>query len=104
VSSRNCTYVLHPARAALFLVLLCGAAIARAQGPAPETAPPLFPGGGLVSYNSIFATRGATPLALAVQPASIHSSSIDHPEGGVALRFHDPPPFFDSSAPLQLRI
>lgn len=29
-----------------------------AQGAAPETAPPLFPGGGLVSYNSIFTTRG----------------------------------------------
>ena len=28
------------------------------QGPAPETAPPLFPGGGLISYNSIFTTRG----------------------------------------------
>jgi hypothetical protein len=33
---------------------------ASAQGPAPETAPPLFPGGGLVSYNSIFTTRGLT--------------------------------------------
>jgi hypothetical protein len=31
---------------------------ARAQEPAPETAPPLFPGGGLISYNSIFTTRG----------------------------------------------
>lgn len=31
---------------------------ASAQGPAPETAPPLFPGGGLISYNSIFTTRG----------------------------------------------
>jgi len=30
---------------------------ARAQGPAPETAPPLFPGGGLISYNSIVETR-----------------------------------------------
>lgn len=30
---------------------------ARAQGPAPETAPPLFPGGALVSYNSVFTTR-----------------------------------------------
>lgn len=34
------------------------ASTASAQGPAPETAPPLFPGGGLISYNSIFATRG----------------------------------------------
>jgi len=43
-----------------FLPLLC-ASVARAQGPAPETAPPLFPGGGLVSYNSIFTTRGLRP-------------------------------------------
>jgi len=70
VSSRNCTYVLHATRAALFLVLLCGVAIARAQGPAPETAPPLFPGGGLVSYNSIFTTRGATPLGAGGVPAT----------------------------------
>ena len=32
---------------------------ADAQGPAPETAPPLFPGGGLVSYNSVFTTHSA---------------------------------------------
>ena len=38
-------------------LLLC-ASLARAQGPAPETAPPLFPGGALISYNSIFTTRG----------------------------------------------
>lgn len=42
---------------------------ARAQGPAPETAPPLFPGGALISYNSIFETRaqpqtGITPTSL----------------------------------------
>src|SRR3981189_1672603 len=37
------------------------ASAASAQGPAPETAPPLFPGGGLVSYNSIFTTRGLMP-------------------------------------------
>lgn len=40
-----------------FIIALL-AAKARAQGPAPETAPPLFPGGGLLSYNSIFTTRG----------------------------------------------
>ncbi len=43
-----------------FLSLL--ASTASAQGPAPETAPPLFPGGGLISYNSIFTTRG--PIAV----------------------------------------
>ncbi len=57
VSARACVW-------ALGLVLLpLLASTARAQGPAPETAPPLFPGGGLISYNSIFTTRG--PIAIA---------------------------------------
>jgi outer membrane putative beta-barrel porin/alpha-amylase len=43
---------------------------ANAQGPAPETAPPLFPGGGLVSYNSIFTTRALTPGAHGSIPAT----------------------------------
>ena len=34
---------------------------AAAQGPAPETAQPLFPGGQLVSYSSNFTTRGLMP-------------------------------------------
>src|SRR5215470_9580267 len=41
-------------------VLFCASAVFP-QGAAPETAPPLFPGGGLISYNSVFTTRG--PLA-----------------------------------------
>jgi len=36
-----------------FGLLFCVAA-ARGQGPAPETAPPLFPGGGLISYGPNF--------------------------------------------------
>ena len=48
-------------RLALLLIPLLCSLGTRAQGPAPETAPPLFPGGGLVSYNSIFTTRGLTP-------------------------------------------
>lgn len=43
------------------VLLLCWASRAWGQGPAPETAPPLFPGGGLVSYNSNFTTRGLMP-------------------------------------------
>jgi hypothetical protein len=39
---------------------------ARGQGPAPETAPPLFPGGGLISYNSIFTTRGLLPPSASI--------------------------------------
>ena len=47
-------------RALLSLVLLWVSS-ARGQGPAPETAPPLFPGGGLVSYSSTFTTRELIP-------------------------------------------
>lgn len=44
-----------------------------------------------------------TPLALAALPA-VHFLLIDHAEGRGTLRFHDPPLFFDSTPPLQLRI
>jgi len=47
---------------AVLLSMLC-ASRAGAQGPASETAPPLFPGGGLVSYNSVFTARGPMPGA-----------------------------------------
>ena len=46
--------------ALLVLLLLCALEV-KAQSPAPETAPPLFLGGGLVSYNSIFTTRSRMP-------------------------------------------
>ena len=36
---------------------------ATGQGAAPETAPPLFPGGELVSYSSTFTTRGLMPVS-----------------------------------------
>ena len=52
-----------------FVVLLC-VSTTRAQGPAPETAPPLFPGGGLISYNSIFTTRGLMPQSAGNIPAT----------------------------------
>jgi hypothetical protein len=47
--------------ATLFVLSLGAGAPARAQGPAPETAPTLFPGGALISYNSVFTTRGPVP-------------------------------------------
>ncbi len=56
--------------AAVFLVLLCAASTVRAQGPAPETAPPLFPGGGLISYNPTFTTRGSAPRLTGNVPAT----------------------------------
>jgi hypothetical protein len=82
VSSRNPILVFRATRAGLFLVLLCSASAVRAQGPAPETAPPLFPGGGLISYNSIFTTRGATPQApggipAAARPTFAHEGDIN---------------------------
>jgi hypothetical protein len=47
--------------ASLLFGTSCQVAVTRAQGPAPESAPPLFPGGALVSYSSTFLTRG--PMA-----------------------------------------
>jgi len=63
------TFLRRARRAALFSVLLLAVCVtgALAQGAAPETAPPLFPGGALVSYNSVFATRGT----LVASPGSI---------------------------------
>jgi hypothetical protein len=42
-------------------ILILSAPGAMAQGSAPETAPSLFPGGGLIYYNSVFTTRGLLP-------------------------------------------
>jgi len=51
---------------------------ANAQGPAPETAPPLFPGGALVSYSSNFFTR-AVPSALSptARPTFSHEGDFN---------------------------
>ena len=51
------------------MLTVCVAA-GRAQGAAPETAPPLFPGGGLISYNSVFTTRGLMPSGSGGIPAT----------------------------------
>ena len=53
----------------IFALFFCAWTV-RAQGPAPETAPPLFPGGGLISYNSIFATRGLTAESPGISPTA----------------------------------
>ena len=52
-----------------FVLLIC-VATAKGQGAAPETAPPLFPGGGLISYNSVFTTRGLMPESSGNVPAT----------------------------------
>lgn len=54
-----------------FLSLLCASGV-QAQGSAPETAPPLFPGGGLISYSSIFTTRSLMPGISSGIPATAH--------------------------------
>ena len=66
------------AQSLTFTVMFC-AAMAHGQGPAPETAPPLFPGGALVSYNSIFTTRGQIPGAIAgtARPAFTHEGDFN---------------------------
>lgn len=61
------------------IVLLSCAPSAKTQGPALETAPPLFPGGGLVSYNSNFITRGLMPVSdpLTVRPTFSHEGDFN---------------------------
>lgn len=68
--TRKSYFVGQVARVAVSLVSLVCASAAKAQGPAPETAPPLFPGGGLISYNSIFTTRGILPESTGNIPAT----------------------------------
>ena len=83
----------HTRPAWLFAVMLLGWSLSgRTQGPAPETAPPLFPGGGLVSYNSSFFTRGLTPQLslLTARPTFSHESDFNftwgfHPDLDLAV-------------------
>lgn len=75
--------------AAIFLI----ADRAAAQGPAPETAPPLFPGGGLVSYNSVISTRAAAPagkISPTARPSLSHEADVNftwgfHPDFDLAI-------------------
>ncbi len=70
------------ARVALSLLSLLCASKVKAQGPAPETAPPLFPGGGLVSYNSFFTTRsllvaGSGGIPVTAFPTFAHEADFN---------------------------
>ena len=71
-------------RSALMFVLfsVCSVPLVKAQGTAPETAPPLFPGGALISYNSIFNTRGLAPgdpssISATAQPTFSHEGDFN---------------------------
>ena len=56
----------------MLLLIFCASRVG-AQGPAPETAPPLFPGGALISYNSAFTTRGSMAgIPATVRPTFSH--------------------------------
>jgi hypothetical protein len=70
-----------------FFVLLC-VSTTRAQGPAPETAPPLFPGGGLISYNSIFTTRGLMAESSGNIPATARPTFAHEGDFNFTWGFH----------------
>jgi hypothetical protein len=67
--------------AALFCCVALLGRKAVGQGSAPETAPPLFPGGALVSYNSIFTTRGLVPgvsgISSTARPTFAHEGDFN---------------------------
>lgn len=48
----------RPVRVLVFVSVFLAGSLARAQGPAPESGPTLFPGGVVISYSSVFTTRG----------------------------------------------
>src|SRR5437763_16923029 len=70
------------------LILLLCAPVVQAQGPAPETAPPVFPGGGLVSYNSIFTTRGLMAESSSNIPARARPTFAHEGEINITLGFY----------------
>jgi len=65
----------------LWLAAIICVPAARGQGPAPETAPPLFPHGGLISYNSSFTTRGSmaggSGIPLTARPTFSHEADLN---------------------------
>jgi hypothetical protein len=69
-------------------VLILSAPRALAQGSAPETAPPLFPGGGLISYNSVFTTRGLLPESSGSIPATARPTFSHEGDFNFTWGFH----------------
>lgn len=69
------------------VVLLC-VSTATGQGAAPETAPPLFPGGGLVSYSSSFTTRGLIPELSGSIPSTARPTFSDEGEFNFTWGFY----------------
>jgi hypothetical protein len=69
-------------------VLILSAPRALAQGSAPETAPPLFPGGGLISYNSVFTMRGLLPDSSGGIPATARPTFSHEGDFNFTWGFH----------------
>jgi hypothetical protein len=64
--------------ASLALIVLVYAPSARGQSAAPETAPTLFPGGGLVSAGTLFTTRSMVgPLTTTARPTLSHEEVLN---------------------------
>jgi len=59
----------------LWFVLFVSAA--KGQGPTPETAPPLFPGGGLISYNAIFGARSPSQPSAGIPSTARPTSTYE---------------------------
>lgn len=71
----------HARRYAACLAVFIGALLplaARAQGPSPESAAPLFPGGALVSYGSTFITRAPLTSAGGIIPVTARPAFSYH--------------------------
>ena len=79
-------------RVPLVCALLWCASLVWAQGPAPETAPPLFPGGGFLSYSSGFTTRGLMQASSGGIPATARPTFVHEGEFNFTWGFH---PDFD---------
>lgn len=60
----------------LLPMLALSLAPARTQGPSPETAAPLFPGGAFISYNSIFTTREPFSATSEIIPATARPTFV----------------------------
>ena len=66
----------------VLLILSVCVSQAHGQGAAPETAPVLFPGGGLISYNSVFETRSpmsgtSTAIPATARPTFAHEGDFN---------------------------
>ena len=75
-------------RCALLVLLFSSGSTGRAQGPAPETAPPLFPGAALVSYHSMFGTRGLAPMPTGEIPVTARATFWHEGDFNFTWGFH----------------